>query len=174
MVSFRAKIRVIPNVSYERALICTIKYICYEYSLTNNKTLTALSTKLFEKKNKDFTTTFFALPSFISLSLRTSCSFSLDDTFVVSHFFWLNSENIVFDPRKYLPVETAAVKVNHIHTVIRPSVSSVYYKHSPRWLNLLTKFRLGRSHLLWTQITSTTLSTEPFCSYIYNSFTSIP
>ena len=38
MVSFRAKIRVIPNVSYERALICTIKYICYEYSLTNNKT----------------------------------------------------------------------------------------------------------------------------------------
>ena len=37
MVLFRAKIRVIPNVSYERALICTIKYICYEYSLTNNK-----------------------------------------------------------------------------------------------------------------------------------------
>ena len=37
MVSFRAKIRVIPNVSYECALICTIKYICYEYSLTNNK-----------------------------------------------------------------------------------------------------------------------------------------
>ena len=25
-------------MSYERALICTIKYICYEYSLTNNKT----------------------------------------------------------------------------------------------------------------------------------------
>ena len=38
MISFRAKIKVIPNVSYERALICTIKYICYEYSLTNNKT----------------------------------------------------------------------------------------------------------------------------------------
>ena len=38
MVSFRAKIRVMPNVSYERALICAIKYICYEYSLTNNKT----------------------------------------------------------------------------------------------------------------------------------------
>ena len=31
LVSFRAKIRVIPNVLYERALICTIKYICYEY-----------------------------------------------------------------------------------------------------------------------------------------------
>ena len=27
-----------PNVSYKRALICTIKYICYEYFLTNNKT----------------------------------------------------------------------------------------------------------------------------------------
>ena len=25
-------------MSYEPALICTIKYICYEYSLTNNKT----------------------------------------------------------------------------------------------------------------------------------------
>ena len=50
MVSFRAKIRVIPNVSYERALLCTIIYIyiyIYIYATntplqTTKPTLTAL------------------------------------------------------------------------------------------------------------------------------------
>ena len=147
IVSFRAKIRVIPNVSYERELICAIKYICYEYSLTNNKThLNCLE----NNKTPLYLKTLLPKSTTPSYNLRISKSFIFPnprtDRFKASFFPFCATSWDQIDPN----IHNAPSLMSFKHSLlqfIRPTPSPVYHVHHPRGLKLLTRLSLRFSHL---------------------------